>query len=264
MPRFFVDQKSIADGCIVLEGEDARHLSFSMRARPGDLISVCSNEGLLYKCALISLDGKRVRARILSAAPAAEEPCYEAVLCQAIPKGDKMELIIQKAVELGVARIIPVESSRCVARVKPEARLKKTERWNKIAEAAAKQCGRGRVPVVEAPVLLQTLLDRMGSVGGDSDSQSDTGSFRFFCYEGGGQPLKEVFCGHEFKGCEHPKLYFLIGPEGGFAAEEAQEAQRAGWQPVTLGRRILRTETASFYCLSALSYEREVSSLSGI
>lgn len=102
MPRFFVDQKSIADGCIVLEGEDARHLSFSMRARPGDLISVCSNEGLLYKCALISLDGKRVRARILSAAPAAEEPCYEAVLCQAIPKGDKMELIIQKAVELAL------------------------------------------------------------------------------------------------------------------------------------------------------------------
>ncbi|MCI8332530.1 MAG: 16S rRNA (uracil(1498)-N(3))-methyltransferase [Clostridiales bacterium] len=248
MPRFFVEQTAIHGDTIVLDEANAKHLSFSLRAKAGDHIFVCDAAGQLYECELTKLDGKTVEARILSVQPSVSEPPYEAVLCQAIPKGDKMDLIVQKAVELGVSRVIPVESQHCVTKIKPEARAKKRERWQRIAEAAAKQCGRGKIPQVEEPIRFEALL----SLAPDGCG--------YFCYENGGDSLKTMLHQERTKRDKAPVFYFLIGPEGGFSCEEALAADQAGWRTVSLGSRILRTETASLFLLSALSYEIEIES----
>lgn len=242
MPRFFVGQDAIGEGVITLTGENAHHLSFSLRARVGDTLDICDGTGTVYSCTVLSMDGKTVECRVDECRPADTEPPYTAVLCQAIPKGDKMDLIVQKAVELGVGRIIPFESANCVARIKPEAKEKKTARWQRIAAEAAKQCGRGIVPTVDEPRPFGDML------------ALTSGSARFFCYECGGTPLPEAFDG---VGSPDGPIYFMIGPEGGFSPDEAERACGAGFLPVSLGGRILRTETASLFFLSALSYRFE-------
>jgi len=209
---------------------------------------VCDPIGRLYECELNRLDGKTVEARVLSVQSSASEPPYEAVLCQAVPKGDKMDLIVQKAVELGVSRVIPVESQHCITKIKPEARAKKRERWQRIAGAAAKQCGRGKIPQVDEPVRFETLLHLAPAGCG------------YFCYENGGESLKTVLREEQSRLNGTSVIYFLIGPEGGFSHEEAVAADQAGWRAVSLGDRILRTETASLFFLSALSYEIEIES----
>ncbi|MCI8589384.1 MAG: 16S rRNA (uracil(1498)-N(3))-methyltransferase [Clostridiales bacterium] len=248
MPRFFVDQNAIHGETIILDEENAKHLSFSLRAKAGDHIFVCDDTGQLYECEITRFDGKTVETRICSVQPSISEPPYEAVLCQSIPKGDKMDFIIQKAVELGVSRVIPVESQHCITKLKPETRAKKRERWQRIAEAAAKQCGRGKIPRVEEPIRFETLLHMAPAGCG------------YFCYENGGDSLKTILqqkCAGQYTGSV---FYFLIGPEGGFSCEEALAAKQAGWRAISLGHRILRTETASLFFLSALSYEIELES----
>lgn len=242
MPRFFVERSAFSEDGILLTGENAHHLSYSLRGRVGDKVDVCDGTGTLYKCTVDTMDGVQVRLTIDDSMPADTEPPYEAVLCQAIPKGDKMDLIVQKAVELGVSRIIPFESANCVAKIKPEQREKKTARWQRIAEEAAKQCGRGIIPKVCEPMSFSLLLTEC------------SGRYRYFCYECGGEPLSEAFSGI---GNDMDPVYFMIGPEGGFAPSEAEAAVVSGFTAVSLGRRILRTETASLYFLSALSYEVE-------
>lgn len=236
MPRFFVENDKINDGIVTLDGENAHHISFSLRMKAGGRITVCDSGGVVRECEILSLDGKEVRARTVSVSEENAEPPYKAVLCQALAKGDKMDTIIQKAVELGVYRIIPFESRNCIAKIKPEARARKHERYNSIALAAAKQCGRGIVPTVEQVCTFDDLM------------KINDGK-RLFCYECADTPLG----GH----LSSDLIYFMIGPEGGFAPCEAEKAIECGWEPVSLGKRILRTETASAYLLSALSYERE-------
>ncbi len=239
MPRFFVGSESVSEGSILLTGENAHHLSFSLRGRVGDKVDVCDGTGTLYRCVVTAMDGVQVALSIESQLPADTEPPYEAVLCQAIPKWDKMDLIVQKAVELGVSRIIPFESANCVAKVKPEQREKKTARWQRIAEEAAKQCGRGIIPEVSLPCSFEEML------------AGCRGKHRYFCYECGGQALPEALSG---VGEDNDPVYFMIGPEGGFSPAEAERTVSVGFTAVTLGRRILRAETAPMFFLSALSY----------
>ena len=239
MPRFFVDRGAVNEGSIILVGENAHHLSYSLRGRIGDKVDVCDGTGTLYRCTVTAMDGVKVVLSADETVHADTEPPYEAVLCQAIPKGDKMDLIVQKAVELGVSRIIPFESANCVAKIKPEQREKKTARWQRIAEEAAKQCGRGIIPTVDMPCSFEDMLDLC------------SGSHRYFCYECGGQVLTEALSGI---GEDSDPVYFMIGPEGGFSPSEADKTVAAGFTAVTLGRRILRAETASMFFLSALSY----------
>ena len=239
MPRFFIDRNAVKEGGIILEGENAHHLSYSLRGRVGDRVDVCDGTGALYRCTVTDMDGVSVTLSVDETVTADTEPPYEAVLCQAIPKGDKMDLIVQKAVELGVSRIIPFESANCVAKIKPEQREKKTARWQRIAEEAAKQCGRGIIPLVDKPCSFEDMLKECD------------GSHKYFCYECGGQALSEALSD---VGEDDDPVYFMIGPEGGFSPSEAEKTVAAGFTAVTLGRRILRTETASLFFLSALSY----------
>ena len=158
MPRFFVRDDAISEDSILITGSDALHISRSLRMREGEEITVCDMQRREYRCRLAAFTADTVTAEILSVQESATEPPYHATLYMALPKGDKMELIIQKSVELGVARIVPFASSRSVVRLDRAGGEKKRERWQKIADAAAGQCGRGILPVVTAPMSFDEAL----------------------------------------------------------------------------------------------------------
>ncbi len=208
----------------------------------GEHITVCDMQSVEYDCVLQSFGEGEVEARILSSkASENEPPCY-VKLYQALPKGDKLDTVIQKAVECGVSEIIPFESERCVVKLKPEAEDKKTQRRNRISAEAAKQCGRSTIPVVSDTV----SFDRMLSAARESE-------LCLFCYEGDGtKPLGEILK-ENFSGARMPEsVSIVIGSEGGFSIGEAQKCIAAGMIPTGLGRRILRTETASGFVLSCI------------
>lgn len=246
MPRFFFDPEDHAsDHEIVLVGENARHISLSLRMRVGDPITLCDGCAHDYGCVITKIDRESVSARVLEVTQSSTEPPYKATLYQSLAKGEKMDLIIQKAVELGVFDIVPVESRNCVVKLCGEGGdklSKKLARWQRIADEAAGQCGRGILPRVHPPLYFRSALERAG--------QSD---ITLFCYEGDRtKPLCTLI------GRGRPRsISIFIGPEGGYSDEEYSLATDMGALPTGLGDRILRTETAGLYVLSALSYALE-------
>lgn len=253
MPRFFIDPSDVRDGTVTLTGENARHVSYSLRLAPGDRVRLCDQQ-TAYLCEMVSFDGETATARVLSSGPIDTEPPFTARLYQALPKGDKLDTVIQKAVECGACEIIPFESSRCIVRVRAEAEARKTERRCRIAEEAAKQCGRGVIPAVKPTVSFAEALKLA--------SEAD---LVFFCYEGNGvMPLPAIVEQARPKldailnGGRTPEIAIFVGSEGGFSPEEAQAAQDAGFAMTGLGKRILRTETASGFVLSCLVYALEL------
>ncbi len=249
MPRFFIEPADVRDGTVTLTGDNAHHAAYSLRLAPGDRIKVCDSRAV-YLCEMQSFTGESATARILSEASIDTEPPYEARLYQALPKGDKLDTVIQKAVECGVAAIIPFESSRCVVRMKPEAEARKTERRARISAEAAKQCGRGIIPTVSSTISFDRMLDELASA-----------DLVLFCYEGEGTlPLPaavEAFAAGA-PADRKPVIALVVGSEGGFSSEEAARAAAHGATLCCLGRRILRTETASGFVLAALSYALEL------
>lgn len=249
MPRFFVRQGAIQGKSIILSGEDAHHIARSLRMAVGESLTVCDMQGNEYDCRILSfLDDREVTVEIeRTRAPQNEPPC-RIRLFQALPKGDKLETVIQKAVECGASEIIPFESERCVVRVKPEAEARKTERRQRIAEEAAKQCGRSALPTVRETVSFSEML-----------RLSKESELCLFCYEGEGtEPLGQVLRREKDlleKGCG---ISVIIGSEGGFSIPEAEAIRTAGMTAVGLGRRILRTETAPIFILSCLCYATEL------
>ena len=253
MPRFFIDPSAVSGDNVTLTGENARHASYSLRLAPGDRIKVCDQQ-TAYLCEMVSFDGETATARILSADPIDTEPPFAARLYQALPKGDKLDTVIQKAVECGVSEIIPFESSRCIVRAKPEAEARKTERRQRIAEEAAKQCGRGVIPTVRPTVTFAEALKAVEGV-----------DLALFCYEGQDvTPLPAIL---EMAGPaldtarakgRIPEIAIFVGSEGGFSPDAAAAARTAGCAMTGLGKRILRTETASGFVLSCLIYALEL------
>ncbi|MBQ3242181.1 MAG: 16S rRNA (uracil(1498)-N(3))-methyltransferase [Oscillospiraceae bacterium] len=236
MPRFYIDPPT--GDTVVLEGENARHISRSLRMAVGEELTLCDGAGTDYLCRLSAMDGQTVTAQILSCEPCQAEPTVFVRLYQALPKSDKMELILQKAVELGVGEVIPVLTERCISRPDPKSMEKKLSRWQKIALEAAKQCGRGRIPAVRPLMSFSEAASELG--------QMEKG---LFLYEKGGQPLKAALS-------EPAKeIGIFVGAEGGFSPDEAAAAEEAGAQPTSLGPRILRCETAPLAALSAILYE---------
>lgn len=243
MPRFFVSEEAFADGTVTVGGDDAHHISRSLRMAAGEHITVCNGQGREYDCELTQFLPDRVVARVTSEKPSQTEPPYRVTLYQALPKGEKMDSIIQKAVECGVTAIVPFESEHCIAR-DGDRTEKHTERRARIALEAAKQCGRGIIPEVRKTVSFGQMLKEAAAV-----------SLPLFCYEGEGtDPLPQALRTETVP----DEIAIVVGSEGGFSVREAQAARTAGLHLIGLGARILRTETASGFVLSCLSFRYEL------
>ena len=241
MPRFFVRQERVSENYISIIGDDAHHIARSLRMAVGDEITVCDMQGNEYSCKISSFDDDReVIAKILSSKHSENEPRCYIKLFQALPKGDKLDTIIQKAVECGVSEIIPFQSERCVVKIKGEAEDRKTERRQRISAEAAKQSGRSVIPEVRTSVDFEKALDMAAEC-----------ELSLFCYEGDGTvSLGEILRG--FSSDAPKSMAIFIGSEGGFSINEAQTAKEKGMVMTGLGKRILRTETASGFVFACL------------
>ncbi len=240
MPRFFVKQNEIQEDRLSLSAEDAHHITRVLRMKVGEELTVCDFCNTVYRCVLTKVAGDTVEAAILSSEPSKEELPFPVTLCMALPKGDKMEWIIQKAVELGVSRIQPFSSAYTVMKLNENTAEKKKERWQKIAKAAAEQCGRGCLPEICYPTNFKGALEI-----------AKASELRFICYEAEDRlSLKQLF-----ERTPMPQsICFLVGSEGGFDKKEIEAATKEGLYSISLGKRILRCETAPLHVLSCIGF----------
>lgn len=245
MPRFFLPPECF-DGdvrTVTIDGENARHISLSLRMKVGDLLTLCDGRGSEYRAVISAMTSTTVSAEINEVNTSTNESPVHITLYQGIAKGDKMDSIVQKAVELGVHEIVPVECKRCIAKIDSGAAAKKMARWQKIADEAAGQCGRGLLPKVYLPMKFADAVDR-----------ASADELSLICYEKAGtKPLSLLLPADPPK-----RLSFFIGPEGGFEEAEVGLAEGKGAFAAGLGNRILRTETASSFVLSALTFAYEM------
>lgn len=241
MPKFFVNSENINDHTITLEGENAKHIGNVLRAKKGDIITVCDGEGRDYECEITEITKKVVIAKITDIFTNDNEPDIKLTLYQALPKADKMELVIQKCIEIGVDRIVPVKTEHTVVKLDGK-EDKKIQRWNKIAESAAKQCGRGKIPVVDNVMTFKEAI-----------SEATNLDSAIIPYEKEREYSLKTFA----KGFKGKSIGIFIGPEGGFSNDEIDFAISKGVKSVTLGKRILRTETAGLVTSVILLYELE-------
>lgn len=242
MPRFFIENIDRQPGeSVTVTGQDAQHISRSLRMKPGERVTVCGGLGFDLSCEITAVSGESVELTVLERKATGSEPSVNLTLYQGVPKGDKLELIIEKTVELGVVRIVPVLMQRSVSRPDAKAAAKKHERHRKLALSAAKQSGRGMVPEVEEMISFQEMTRRMTSH-----------QLVIFFYECGGEPLQKAV--REINDGRLTDVAIVIGPEGGFDMAEAERLRELGAFTATLGGRILRTETAPIAAIAALMY----------
>lgn len=237
MPRFFIDY--IPDETAVITGADAQHIALSLRMRKGEKLVLCDCLGTDYDGEIEQIEpgGASVLVRILGCCQSISEPSVRVTLYQSLPKQDKFDTVVQKAVELGVYRIVPVLSARCISRPDEKAFAKKRQRWQKIADEAAKQSGRGILPQVGDLMKFTDAIQEAAAVY--------SGKTLLF-YEGGGERILDLLKD------QTPDVAVFIGPEGGFESGEVLLAQNIGAVCATLGPRILRTETAPIAALAAI------------
>lgn len=238
MPRFFMPDAGEYGDEIIIRGKNAEHIKV-LRLRVGEELTVCDGRGTDYKCTLIRSDKDEAAAKLLAVEKCPAEPSvYVKILC-GLPKGDKTDYIIQKSVEAGASEIIFFDSERVIAR--PETAEKKLERWQRISEEAAKQCGRGIIPEIKWCASFDDAL-----------SEAEETELGLFMYETGERETLPS----ALKGSEKIKTAAIVtGPEGGFEPEEADKAKSAGLHVCSMGTRILRCETAPIVALTALMYE---------
>lgn len=244
MPRFFTPTENFDGNTVKILGDDARHIARALRMAVGDEITVADMQGREHLCRLVRIRDEECKCEIIESHEGRTESPLFITLYMGYPKGDKLEVVIQKAVELGASRIVPFESSRCIKRPKGDKIEKQTARLQRIAEEAAKQCGRARLALVTPPVSFKAAIE-----------EAKDADLALFCYEGDGtRSLKEVL--DEKKDAKSASV--VVGCEGGFSLEEAGAAIDIGLIPVNLGPRILRCETAPTYALSAISFAFEL------
>lgn len=242
MPRFFVNRSDVTDSEIFISGSDVNHIKNVLRMNVGEEISVSDGEGRDYFGKITALDKDLVTVHIENSWDSFVELPARIYLFQGLPKADKMELIIQKAVELGVYEIIPVMMKRTIVKLDPKKEGKKLTRWQGISESAAKQSGRGVIPKVAAPMDFKQAL-----------ALAKTLDATILPYEKArGMDAARALI-HDMK--DKKSIGIFIGPEGGFDESEVALAEAAGAHTMTLGHRILRTETAGLAALSILMFE---------
>lgn len=239
MAWFFTDENINAD-TYVISGENARHISKSLRMKKGEELTLVTPDNTQCECVLTEITSDYSEVKITAKKPCENEPDVFVTLYQALPKGDKMDYIVQKCVELGISRIVPMISSRCVSRPDAKSIKKKCERWQKIALQAAMQSRRGIIPTVCDCV----SFDKAAEMSLESEKQ-------IIFYELGGEKVKNIII-------EKPKsIAMFIGSEGGFEQSEVDKIIANGGQPATLGKRILRAETAPLTALSIIMYQTD-------
>jgi len=241
MPRFFVNPDQIKEDQIEITGQDVRHIRDVLRLTPNTQVTICDGKGMDYQSVITQIDKEKVLVKILEKSIASSEPKMKLTLFQSLIKGDKFEWVIQKAVEIGVHQIIPMETVHCVVKM---GQSKKTDakvaRWNKIAQSAAKQSKRGVIPIISVPI----SYVKAAKLASEMD-------LSYIAY------VKETSvslrsCLQSAKG---ESIGVLVGPEGGFSEEEISFAEKVNIQPITLGPRILRSETAGIVLVSNILYE---------
>jgi 16S rRNA (uracil1498-N3)-methyltransferase len=246
MYHFYTEKSNISEDTIIITGEDVNHIKNVLRMKEGEEIIICDSEGTDYHTRIKSLDRDEVIAEILSSGISEAEMSFRVHLFQGLPKKDKMEMIIQKSVELGVFEIFPVMTKRVIVKLdykkKEEAKIK---RWQAISESAAKQSGRGLIPNIsgclnykEALKLAQDMdVVLIPYENADNSHEGMKASFDL---------IKNIHAGSD--------VAVFIGPEGGFEPGEVEEAISFGAKPISLGKRILRTETAGMMLLSVIGF----------
>ncbi len=248
MHCFYCEANNVAEEQITITGSDVNHIKNVLRMERGEELMVCDGTGMQYTCQIKDFSAGEVLLSVQKAEKASTELPVRLKLYQGLPKKDKMELIIQKAVELGAAEIIPVMTKRCIVKLEDEKKeAKKRERWQAIAESAAKQSGRGIIPTVGRVVNYKEAIKKAASEGMaiiPYEMAEGMKSLKSAAKKAAGEQVVSVF----------------IGPEGGFEEAEIAFAEENGVVPVSLGKRILRTETAGFTTLSVLMYEIECAS----
>lgn len=244
MHHFFVTPQQISGDKIRIEGGDVNHMKNVLRMKLHEKAEISDGESRTYLCEVEAYEEDVAILHILEEMEVDTEPASKLYLFQGLPKSDKMELIVQKAVELGVYQVIPVAMKRSVVRLDDKKAAKKADRWNSIAESAAKQAGRSRIPEVTMPLSYNEAL-----------KMAEELDVTLLPYElaGGMEVTREVI--RQIKNGQSVGIF--IGPEGGFEPEEVDAAVSMGAKVITLGRRILRTETAGFATLAVLMFELE-------
>lgn len=241
MHRFFVEAENIVGQTITIDGEDVRHIKNVLRLEIDDEIEISNKLGLDYRCKISEFGEGEISCSVIDSFKSKGESDIDIVLFQGLPKSTKMDLIIQKSTELGVKKIVPLITSRCVAKINnKKSQDKKTKRWSKIAEESAKQSKRGLIPEVSNAILFKDALEQLKGeefIIVPYESEEDIG-------------IKTVL-----KEATSKKVNIIIGPEGGFEDSEIQALKNIDSQVVTLGPRILRTETAGTIASALVLYE---------
>ncbi len=243
MRRFFTEPENICGNHVKII-EDASHITRVLRMEVGENILVFDGTGYEYTVKLTDLNQKECHGEILDKKFSEQEPSVKITIFQGLPKSGKMESIIQKSVELGASSIIPTATDRCVVKLDQKGKKEKTKRWNKVSMEAAKQCGRGLVPVVEEPISFSEAVSRM--------KEMDLALMPYEVLGHQGEcSLKNILKENDGK-----EIGILIGPEGGFTEQEASFAQDNNIHLVGLGKRILRTETVASAMTAMIMYEK--------
>lgn len=246
MHWFYVENSQIQEDKIKILGTDVNHIKNVLRMQPGERIVICNGEGTDFYCIIETISGEEVIVKVEEMNDTKSELPSKIYLFQGIPKKDKMELIIQKAVELGVYEVVPVSMKRCVAKIEDgKKEKKKLERWQSISTSAAKQSGRGIIPKVHEVLSFKEALQYAGKLDGVM--------VPYELADGIEESAKVIK-----KNSQKQSIGIFIGPEGGFDEKEMEEVLKSEFDIITLGKRILRTETAGLTILSILMFELEL------
>ncbi len=253
MPKFFVKQEQIKEDKIIILGQDVNHIKKVLRGKIGDTLQICNNQsGENYLCNIENISNENILCKIKEKVEEKVEANIKVTIFQGLPKADKMEYIIQKSVELGVYDITPVEMKRCIVKLNEKDKNKKIDRWQKISEVAAKQCGRDIIPKVNNIINIENVCDLIQKY-----------DIVLVAYEN----EKENTLKEQIKNIKEniiknknnikTKIGVLIGPEGGIDIKEIEKMKENDAKIITLGKRILRTETVALNILSIIMYELE-------
>ena len=252
MPKFFVKEEQIKENQIIILGQDVNHIKKVLRAKTGDELQICNSQnGENFLCKIKNLEDDNITCEIKEKIEEHVESNVEVTIFQGLPKADKMEYIIQKSVELGVYNIEPVEMKRCVVKLNEKDKVKKILRWQKISEVAAKQCGRDIIPQIKNITNIKNICNLISKydivlVAYENENKNMLKTEL--------QKIKE-----EIKNRQDIKIKIgiVIGPEGGLEEQDVEMLKKSGAKVITLGKRILRTETVALNVLSIIMYELE-------